>query len=42
MPEKSEGLYLLNNPQAFFFDASILVGFFNKNNSERKLADSSI
>lgn len=29
----------MSNPQAFFFDASILVGFFNKNKSEEKLAD---
>lgn len=29
----------MSNPQAFFFDASILVGFFNKNKSEEKLAE---
>ncbi len=28
----------MSHPQAFFFDSSILVGFFNKNDSEVKLA----
>jgi predicted nucleic acid-binding protein len=29
----------LSNPQAFFFDTSILVGLFNKNKTEENLAE---
>lgn len=32
----------MSNPQALFFDASILVGIFNKNKSEEKLAEQAL
>jgi predicted nucleic acid-binding protein len=39
MPGEKLRNRFLSNPQAIFFDTSILVGFFNKNKTEEKIAD---